>query len=177
MIGKTHNNGAHSIKKTRIFMMMIFFFSLFLIFAFFQFCFSLQSMKSFLFTHFFNMFLIKTNNIIMFLCKCVCRSVSFFFVNPCCSKENRTCKFFIFWKKACHARWWSLVLFFSRRVVIQVQFRDKMIVKGERDFYKESSSFSYKYVFPFFLTHAWAKYIFIAIFFLPLPFRKKKKSH
>ena len=28
--------------------------------------------------------------------------------------------------------------FFSRRVVIQVQFRDKMIVKGERDFYKES---------------------------------------
>ena len=126
---------------------------------------------------FFNMFLIKTNNIIMFLCKCVCRSVSFFFVNPCCSKENRTCKFFIFWKKACHARWWSLVLFFSRRVVIQVQFRDKMIVKGERDFYKESSSFSYKYVFPFFLTHAWAKYIFIAIFFLPLPFRKKKKSH
>ena len=85
MIGKTHNNGAaHSIKKTVFFVMMIFFSLCF------NFCFQF-------FTRFFDD---KTNNIIMFVCKCVCR----FFVNPCCSKENRTCKFFIFWKKACHAR-------------------------------------------------------------------------
>ena len=166
---------VHIVSKRHAFSWWWFFFLFVFNFCFLSILFFTAINEIILFTHFFNMFLIKTNNIIMFLCKCVCRSVSFFFVNPCCSKENRTCKFFIFWKKACHARWWSLVLFFSRRVVIQVQFRDKMIVKGERDFYKESSSFSYKYVFPFFLTHAWAKYIFIAIFFLPLPFRKKKK--